>query len=149
MYQNWFICKMQYDKTMENGMSKRVTEQYLVDAMSFTEAEARIIVATKPFITGESRVADISRYRISELFFNDEGEGFWKFKVNFITVDESSGKERKTPTYMLVQASDLTEAKAVLEERMKGTMADYEVESVSETKIEDVFPFVETKGEGS
>jgi len=138
---NWFECKISYEKMMENGVQKKVTEPYLVDALSFTEAEARIIEEIKPYISGEFTIADIKRARLSELFFNENGDRYYRIKVFFITLDEKSGAEKKTAVQMLAQASDLKEAIAVLEEGMKGTMADYVIASVSETMIMDVFPF--------
>ena len=138
---NWFECKVSYMKMMENGMEKKVTEPYLVDALSFTEAESRIIEEIRPFITGEFTVTDIKRARYSELFFNEHGDRFYKIKVYFITLDEKSGAEKKTAAQMLAQASDLKEAIAVLDEGMKGTLADYTIASVAETQLLDVFPF--------
>lgn len=138
---NWFECKVSYDKMLENGMQKKVTEPYLVDALSFTEAEARIIEEIRPFITGEFTVADIKRARLSELFFNENGDRFYKIKVYFITLDEKSGAEKKTAAQMLAQASTLKDAIAVLEEGMKGTLADYTIASVTETMLMDVYPF--------
>jgi len=138
---NWFECKISYEKMMENGMQKRVSEPYLVDALSFTEAEARIIEEIKPFISGEFTVTGIRRARIAELFFNENGDRYYRIKVFFITLDEKSGAEKKTAVQMLAQASDLKEAIAVLEEGMKGSMADYTIASVTETLIMDVFPF--------
>ena len=143
---NWFECKVSYEKIMENGMQKKVTEPYLVDALSFTEAEARIIEEMKPLISGDFSVTDIKRARLSELFFNETGDRFYKIKVFFITLDEKSGAEKKTAAQMLAQACDLKEAIAVLENGMKGTLADYTIASVAETAIMDVFPFsAETK----
>jgi hypothetical protein len=141
MMHNWFECKVSYVKTMENGLQKKVSEPYLVDAMSFTEAEARIIEEIQPYISGEFTVADIKRARYSELFFNEKGDRFYKFKVYFITLDEKSGAEKKTASQMLAQASTLEDAIAVLNDGMKGTMADYVIASVSETMLIDVFPF--------
>ena len=138
---NWFECKVSYEKVLENGMQKKVTEPYLVDALSFTEAEARIIEEIRPFISGEFTVTDIKRARLSELFFNENGDRFYKIKVYFITLDEKSGAEKKTAAQMLAQACTLKEAISVLEEGMKGTMADYTIASVAETMLMDVFPF--------
>ena len=137
---NWFECKVSYEKMLENGMQKKVTEPYLVDALSFTEAEARIIEEIRPFITGEFTVTDIKRARLSE-FFNENGDRFYKIKVYFITLDEKSGAEKKTAAQMLAQATTLKEAIAVLEDGMKGTLADYTIASVTETQLMDVFPF--------
>lgn len=138
---SWFECKVSFEKVLENGMQKKVTEPYLVDALSFTEAEARIIEEIRPFISGEFTVTDIKRARLSELLFNENGDRFYKIKVYFITLDEKSGAEKKTAAQMLAQACTLKEAIAVLEEGMKGTMADYTIASVTETMLMDVFPF--------
>ena len=138
---NWFECKISYEKMMENGVQKKVTEPYLVDALSFTEAEARIIEEMKPYISGEFTVIDIKRARIAELFFNESGDRYFRFKVFFISLDEVSGAEKKTAAQMLAQASDIKDAISVLENGMKGTLADYVIASVSETSIMDVFPF--------
>ena len=138
---NWFECKVSFEKIMENGAQKKVTEPYLVDALSFTEAEARIIEEIRPFVSGEFTVTDIKRARLSELFFNENGDRFYKIKVYFITLDEKSGAEKKTAAQMLAQASNLKDAIAVLEDGMKGTLADYTIASVTETQLMDVFPF--------
>lgn len=143
---NWFICKVSYQKMMENGFQKKVTEQYLVDSLSFTEAEARIIEEMRPFITGEFTVSVVGRARLTEVFFN-EGDTYYKVKIHFITLDATSGVEKKTPAQMLVEANNIKEAIAVFEEKMKGTLADYVIVSVSETAIMDVFQYVdEEKG---
>jgi hypothetical protein len=145
MMYTWFECKIRYEKTMENGMSKKVTEPYLVDALSFTEAEKRIIEEITPFITGEFTVSDIKRANYSELFFSDEdsADRWFRCKIVFITLDEKSGAEKRTSTNMLVQAADLRDAVKKLDEGMKGTMADYQIGSITETMIMDVFPYAE------
>lgn len=138
---NWFECKVSYDKTLPNGQQKKVTEPYLVDALSFTEAEARIIEEIRPYISGEFVIADIKRAKLSELFFNDNGDRFFKAKVMFITLDEKSGTEKKTSVQMLAQASSLREALQVVYKGMEETLADYFIASLSETAIMDVFPY--------
>ena len=139
----WFECKIRYEKTMENGMVKKVTEPYLVDALSFTEAEARIIEEMKPFISGEFTVSDIKRANYSELFFSDEeaADRWCKSKLLFITLDEKSGNEKKVASNVLIQASDLRDAVKKLDEGMKGSMADYEIASMAETAIMDVYRY--------
>ena len=139
----WIECKIRYEKTMENGMNKKVTEPYLVDALSFTEAEARIIEEMTPFISGEFTVSDIKRANYSELFPCEEeaADRWFKCKLVFITLDEKSGAEKKTSTQVLVQAADLRDAVKKLDEGMKGTMADYQIASVAETAIMDVYPY--------
>lgn len=141
MTHNWFTCKVSYEKMLENGMQKKVTEPYLVDALSFTEAEARIIEEIRPFITGEFTVADIKRAHFSESFFNENGDRFYKVRIYFITMDEKSGAEKRTLAKMLTQASSMKEALDNFEEGMKGTLADYTILEISETPIMDVFPY--------
>ena len=143
MMHNWFECKIKYDKTLENGLTKPVTEPYLVDALSFTEAEARIIEEMTPFISGEFTVSDIKRAKYSELFFAEDAaaDRWFKCKLTFITLDEKSGSEKKTSTNVLVQASDLRDAVKKLDEGMKGSMADYIISSMAETAIMDVYQY--------
>lgn len=143
MMNNWFECKVKYEKTMENGLTKKVSEPYLVDAISFTEAEKRIIEEIRPFMTGEFIISDIKRANYSEVFFCDaeSADRWFKCKLSFITLDEKSGAEKKTNSYTLVQAGDLREAIKYLDEQMKGTIMDYQIASVAETMIMDVYPY--------
>ena len=138
---NYLECKISYEKTLENGKEKKVSEPYLVDALSFTEAEARIIEEVKPFISGEFEVKSIRKYKVAEIVVDESGDRFFKCKLNFITLDEKSGNEKKTATNILVQATTLDEAKVTLVNHMKTTMCDYSIEKIEETKIMDVFPF--------
>ena len=136
---NWFECKVSFEKIMENGIQKKVTEPYLVDALSFTEAEARIIEEIRPFVSGEFTVTDIKRARLSELFFNENGDRFYKIKVYFITLDEKSGKEKRSNVNYLVQAANMNGAIKNIDTVMGGTMIDYVIANISETRIMDVY----------
>ncbi len=136
----WFECKVRYDKMQENGMVKKVNEPYLVDALTFTEAEARIMEEMKPFISGEYSISSEKKTKISEIFFNEGGDRYYLVKVNFITLDEKSGAEKKTATLILVQAADFEDALKNFLEGMKGTMGDFEIASIAETPLMDVFP---------
>lgn len=120
---------------------KKVREKFLIDSLSFTEAEARIIEELRPYITGEFTIADIKRARLAELFFNENGDRYYKAKLYFITLDEKSGTEKKTAVHMLAQASDIREALEIIEKGMTGTMADYTIASLTETALMDVFPY--------
>lgn len=144
---NWYECRVKFEKTLENGTQKKVTEVYLVDAMSFTEAENRIIEEMTPFISGEFEVTAVKKDRISELFIDPEGDKWYRAKVMFITLDEKSGVEKKAASIMLVQAKDFETAVKNLNEGMKGTMSDWEINTISETVIMDVYGIVvkETK----
>lgn len=136
---NWFECKVRYDKMQENGSVKKVNEPYLVDALSFTEAEARIIEEVTPFISGEFSVSAVKRSNITEIFWNDAADKWYHVKVNFITLDEKTAVEKKTTSHILVAANDFSEALSNFMEGMKGTMADFEVNSIAETALMDVY----------
>lgn len=137
---NWFECKVRYDKMLETGQQKKVNEPYLVDALSFTEAEARIIEEITPFISGDFTVSAVKRTRISEIFYDETGDRWFSVKYNIITIDEKTAVEKKQSVMVLVQAADFQKAIANFMEGMKGTMADFEIASVNETQIMDVYP---------
>ena len=143
MMNNWFLCKIKFDKLNENGITKKVTEQYIVDALSHTEAESRIIEEMTPYISDEFTVSGIVPAKFSEVFLsNDEkADRYFKSKLTFITIDERTGAEKRSSTLVLVQASDLRDAVKKLDEGMKGSMADYIISSMAETNIIDVYPF--------
>lgn len=136
---NWFECKVKYDKTQENGSVKKVSEPYLVDALSFTEAEARITEEQRPFISGEFSVDAVKRTKITEIFFNDGADRWYMVKVAFITIDEKTAKEKRAVSQILVQASNFKEALENFLKGMEGTMADYEIVQIAETPLMDVY----------
>ena len=136
---NWFECKVRYDKVQDNGSVKKVNEPYLVDAFSFTEAEARIIEEQTPFISGDFSVSAVKRTKISEIFYDEGGDRWYMVKVAFITIDEKSGVEKKTNTFILVQATDFRNAVENFTKGMADTMADYDIVSIAETPLMDVY----------
>lgn len=136
---NWFECKVRYDKTMENGAVKKVNEPYLVDALSFTEAEARITEEQRPFISGEFSVSAVKRTKIAEIFWDDSADKWYLVKVAFITIDEKTAAEKKSTSLILVAANDFKGALDHFTEGMKGTLADYEIVSIAETPLMDVY----------
>ena len=136
---NWFECKIRYSKILETGLQKTVTESYLVDALSFTEAEARIIEEMTPFMSGEFTVSAVKREKISDVFYDATGDKWYKVKLNFITLDDRTEKEKKTSVYYLVQAKDIDDARRLTDAFMSPTAIDYTTEAVQETKIMDVF----------
>lgn len=140
---NFFEGKLSYEKLMDNGMYKKVNETYLIEAVSVTEAESRLIEEMNPFITGEFQVKAVKQSKYSEIFLSTEesADRYFKCKLAFITLDEKSGAEKKTTTQTLVQAADLRDAIKKLDEGMKGTMADYIIVSVSETQIMDIYTY--------
>lgn len=143
MQSEWFECKVRYDKTLENGLIKKTTETYLVDAISFTEAEKRFIEEITPFMSGEFIVTDIKRARLTDLFDSEDlnDDRWYKARVAYITLDEKSGTEKRTVQTSLVQANDLHRALARLDEGMRGTLGEWLIVSIVETAIIDVFKF--------
>jgi len=140
---NWFECKVKMERQVEGGMLKRVQDTYLVDAMSFAEAEDRILKELTPLSAGGIEVVDLKRAKYGEMFESSDSEAdkWYKVKCQFITLDEKSGKEKKVSTLFLVQAADLRGAVSRFEEGMKGSMMDYTIHTIQETPIMDVFPY--------
>ncbi|WP_288470503.1 DUF4494 domain-containing protein [uncultured Porphyromonas sp.] len=140
----WFECKVSYERQADSMGMKKVSESYLVDALSFTEAEERIIKEVRPFVSvGELDVVNIRRARIAELFLSDEAEDdrYFRAKVNFITVDEKSGSEKKTSATMIVKSDSLPNAVTELKAQLDSQMASYEIAAVTDTQILDVFQY--------
>ena len=137
----WFECKIRYEKVMEDGLQKKVNESYVVDALSFSEAEERIIEEMSSYISGEFDVADIKKAAYKEIFFSDDemADKWYKARLQFITIDEKTEKEKRTSVYYLVQASSLNVAVKNIDEVMGGTMIDYVIAAINETAILDVF----------
>lgn len=137
----WFECKIRYEKMMEDGTQKKVTEMYVVDALSFTEAEAAIIDEMSAYISGEFEVRDIKKAPYGEIFFSDEpnADRWYKAKLQFITIDEKTEKEKRSTVNYLVHAGGFNGAVHNIDEVMGKTMIDYVISSVAETQIMDVF----------
>ena len=138
---NWFECKIRYEKIMEDGMQKKVTETYVVDAMSFSEAEERIIEEMSSYISGEFNVTDIKKASYGEIFFSDEptADRWYKTKLQFITIDEKTEKEKRSNVNYLVHAGSFDGGVKNIDEVMGKTMIDYVIASVAETTLMDVF----------
>lgn len=141
----WFICKVRYEKMQEDGTQKKVTETYVIDAVSFAEAEERIIEEMSAYISGEFNVKAVQLAPFSEIFFDEcnvNADKYYKAKLNFITIDENSGSEKRQSVTYLVQAPDFNIAVENIDEVMGGTLIDYEISSIAETAILDVFQYV-------
>lgn len=136
----WMNVKVRYEKTLESGLTKKVIETILVDALSFTEAEARTIESMKPFMSGEFSVQAIKKEMYEEVqTCNRDGDLKWyKVRVAYITLDEKAGKEKKTYVNSLVQSESTSAAEKDFAQIINSTI-DYEVVGVSETPIMDVF----------
>ena len=144
----WFECKISYEKVMEDGLQKKVKESYVVDALSFTEAESRIMEEMSSYISGEFTIENINKASYKEIFFSDEdlADKWYKAKLQFITIDEKTEKEKRSNVYYLVQAGSLKGAVANIESVMGTTMIDYVIASVAETQLMDVFEYGKHEG---
>ena len=144
----WFEAKVRYDKTMEDGCLKKVTETYVIDALSFGEAENRILEKMGSYVSGEIDVCALKIAPYKEIFFadSDMADRWYVAKLAFITIDEKTDKQKKTRVCYLVNAGNINAAVKNIEEQMAGTMIDYDTFNVSETQILDVFEY-KPKGE--
>lgn len=137
----WFETTIRYDKTMEDGTQKKVSELYVVDALSFGEAEEAITREMSAYISGEFEVKNITPATYGEIFFseNDNDDRWYKTKLQFITIDEKTEKEKRSSVTYLVQAATINAAIKNIDTVMGGTMIDYVIANISETRIMDVF----------
>lgn len=139
----WFECKVRYEKLDESGTQRKVTEDYVVDALSFTEAETRITDEMAQLISGEFSITGIKIASYAEVAFSDsdKDDKFYKVKVQFITLNERTNKEHRHNQYVLIQACSTERAQKNVEEVYKGSMLDYTILSVVETAIIDVYEY--------
>ena len=145
----WFETSIRYDKTLEDGMPKKVTELYVVDALSFGEAEETITKEMSAYISGEFDIKDIKIAPYKEIFFSDmdTADRWYKTKLQFITIDEKTAKEKRSSVNYLVNAGTLNGAVKNIDEVMGGTMIDYVISNISETKFMDVYEHASKKAE--
>jgi len=132
-----FECKINYLAQLENGSIARKNEVYCVDAMSFTEAEARLQGELEQYIP-EYTVVAMKRSNINDFTIDQSKEKFFKCKISYISNDPDSGKEKKIREYILVQANDFDDATSKIDTRMEGTISDFEIDSISKTPIVDI-----------
>jgi len=143
--QTWFECKVKYVKVDDDGRERKVSEVYLVDAVTFTDAETRIIQNLQEIVRGEFVVDNIKKSNIVEIFPHDSGEWWFKAKIGIVTIDENAGKEKKINNYFLVAADDIKEAMQRLESGLSYILVPYQTTSIALCNIVDVFPYFEDK----
>ena len=138
----WYLCKVSYERQADSMGMKKVTEGYLVDALSFTEAEARVVKEITPYVSvGELEVVNIRPMRLADLFFDGVSDKYYRAKVDLTTID-SNGHERTTSTAMLVQANSLLGASMELTARLDDNLLDYKLVGICELDILDVFQYI-------
>ncbi len=137
----WFETSVKYQKMMEDGQEKVVTEQYVVDALTFTEAESVIYEEMAHYVSGDIKLTRIAQAAYGEIFFSDmdTDDKWYKAKLQFITIDEKTEKEKRSNVTYLVQAKSLPIAVKYVDQVMGGTMVDYVIAGITETKFMDVF----------
>ena len=137
----FYEVKIQYQNIQEDGKEKRVTEQYVVEALSFTEAESRIIEEMTPYISGEFDVVSEKIAPFNEIFLSDKSDDDKWFisKVAFITIDEKTEKEKKQTFRYLVQAATSELALDYTKEMLSHGMSVYCIDAVQDTPTLDVF----------
>lgn len=136
---NYIETRIKYDKMHDNGVVKKTTEKFIVDAMSFTEAEARITAEMRPYISGDFTVSAVKKSRIAEIVRDESGDKWYRCKLAFITIDERTAAEKRTVSVIMVQAADFRSALLNVEKTMLGTISDFEIAEISETAILDVY----------
>ena len=140
--QTWFECKVKYNKVSQSGNEQPITENFLLDAVSYTDAETRIIRQMQQMVKGgEFAIIDIKKSKIAEVFPFENGEWWFKAAINLVTVDEDAGKEKKVRAYYLVMADEIREALDRFEESLSYLVIPYVVTSVVLSTIADVFPY--------
>lgn len=137
----WYECKVKYRKTHETGESKITTESYLLDAVSYTEAEARITEEMAAYTSEEFKITNIKVANLSEVHPFENSDRWFKSKVSLISYDDERGKEKKSNIYMLIQANDVKEAYENTEQALQQTTSDYTIPAITESPILDVFPY--------
>lgn len=140
---SWFETKIKYQKTQEDGSEKVVTESYIVEALSCTESEASIIKEMALYSHGETKVTSTKKANFSEIFFSDKDDDdkWFSAKLQFITIDEKSEKEKRSNVVYLVQSKSLARALRYIDEVMGKIMIDYDLVGLNETKLMDVFEY--------
>ncbi|MCE5332722.1 MAG: DUF4494 domain-containing protein [Bacteroidales bacterium] len=139
--QNWFECKTKYVRVDDDGRERKVNEMYLVDAVSVTDAETRLIEQLKTMVRGEFVVGKVAESNIIEIFPYEDGQWWYKAKIQTVVIDESLGKEKKANHYFLVAADDIKQALQRLEEGLSYLLVPYSTISIVLSAVVDVFPY--------
>ncbi len=140
--QTWYECKVKYLKIDQGGFENNVNDNYLIDAVSFTDAESRIFEIMKEITRNEFQVLNIKRSNISEVISKNDGEWWYKAKISIISIDEEAGKEKKSNSYLLIMANDINDALKQLEEGLSYLLVPYVCTAIQLSTIADVFPYI-------
>jgi len=143
MKRNWYKFRIKYAQQLDSGKKKKASEEYLVDAMSFTETEARAIeTANETIATREYDIVAISREAVTEIIRSEKEDGNWfKATVVIITLDETTGEPKESPQTIYVQAANTTEADKTLRAHMKDSMLEWEIKAITKTRVVEVLDY--------
>jgi hypothetical protein len=139
--QNWYECKVKYLKIDQGGFERNINDNYLIEAYSFTDAEARIFQIMNEITNGDFQVMNIKRSNITEVISKMDGEWWYKAKISLITIDEEAGKEKKVNNYILVMANDIKDALKQLEDGLSYMLIPYVTTIIQLSTIAEVFPY--------
>ena len=140
--QTWYECKVKYLKIDQGGFERKVNDNYLIDAVSYTDAETRIYDIMKELTRGDFQVMNIKRSNISEVISPDNGEWWYKAKISFVSIDEEKGKEKKISNYVIIMADDINDALKQLEKGLEYMLVPYVCTAIQLSTIADVFPYI-------
>lgn len=140
---SWFTVKVKYTKQLENGALKRVSEPYLLAAMTFTDAEARIYEELGTMIQGEFIVTGIARTELNDVFAYDDSGVWFKCKAQYENFDADTEKSKRVSQNFLIEANSVKEAFERMSESLKGLMVDFQIPSIIQSPIVDIFPYSE------
>jgi hypothetical protein len=140
--QTWYECKVKYLKIDQGGFERNVSDNYLIDAVSYTDAESRVFEIMKEITRGDFQVMNIKRSNVSEVISKNDGEWWFKAKINMVTIDEEAGKEKKATNYFLIMANDLKDAFHQLEEGLSYMLVPYVTTAIQLSTIAEVFPYI-------
>ena len=138
---NWFTVKVKYTKQLEDGRLKRVTEPYLVDSVSFTDAEARIYEEIGQSVQGEFLITGISKTEFADIFYYEDSDDWYKCKLTYVSIDGDEGKEKKISSNFLVTAANVKQAFERIQESLSDMTVTFEVPSIMLTSIVEVLPY--------
>lgn len=125
------------EKTLENGLTKKVKEQYITDCEFFTEAENKAIEHLQCFNDGEIDVTAIKRSKVIEIVNEIESDFFFRATVVQTKLDDN-GNEKEFKYQLLVPAPDINKATILMNNHLQQGFDDMRLDALVKTKIIEV-----------
>lgn len=146
MKKAWYSCKVKYQKIDQHGHHVKAADIYLIEAISYSDAETRLYEIMEQLVRVEFQVVAISKANFEDIINTEDGDDWYKIKASALSFDEDSGKERKIISFYLISASSIGESLEKINVYLNDSINDYVVQSIAITTINDVFPFDEISG---